>query len=165
MSARPIIPCPVRPGATARRDRTVPSDESAYALKIAAVYQDSVTRNWAQQMCRAVTQRVGEEWVQNTWHQVSDLSDPGILRDAVQTALRADVIVVSIRAVDELPVELCAWIDAWLARRPPRVGALAALIGVAEQLGPQAVRTQEYLQAVARRGQLDFVPHERTLPN
>ncbi len=115
-------------------------------------------------MCHPVTQLVGDEWIDNNWYRVNDLGDPGILLDAVQTTLRADVIVVSVHALDELPVELYTWIDAWLPRRPPRVSALAAVIGVTGQQGSQAARTQEYLHAVARRGQLDFVPLKRTLP-
>lgn len=171
MSASATLPNPVRLRTVARWERTVlsdvvsfPPDEAAYALKIAGVYQDSITREWAHQMCHPVTQAIGDEWVRNTWYRVNDLGDTGVLLDAVQTALRADVIVVSVHAADELPVELCTWIDVWLPRRPPHMGALAALIGVTGQPGSQADHTQEYLQAVARRGQLDFVPHKRTLP-
>jgi hypothetical protein len=171
MSASATLPNPVRLRTVARWERTVlsdvvsfPPDESAYALKIVGVYQDSITREWARQMCHPVTQGIGDEWVLNTWYQVNDLGDTGILLDAVHAALRADVIVVSVHAADELPVELCTWFDVWLPRRPPRVSVLAAVIGVAGQPGSQAERTQEYLQAVARRGQLDFVPHKRTLP-
>lgn len=171
MSASATLPNPVRLRTVARWERTVlpdavavPPDESVYALKIAGVYQDSITREWARQMCHPVTQVIGEEWVRNTWYRVNDLCDTGILLDAVQTALRADVIVVSIHAADELPVELYTWIDAWLPRRPPRVSALTAVIGVTGRPGIQAVRTEEYLHAVARRGQLEFVPFQRTLP-
>jgi len=51
-----------------------------------------------------------------------------------------------------------------LPRRASRVGALAAVIGVAEPLEPQSVRTREYLEAVARKAQLDFIPQERKRP-
>jgi hypothetical protein len=135
-----------------------------YEFKIAVVYQDKVTLSWARQMCHPVALKVGEEYVQHTWHDINSLSDPEILIEAVRAALAADVIVVSIHAADELPLDLYAWINAWLPRRLSRAGALAALIGVAGQPAAQAIRTQEYLQAVARRGQLDFLPHERKLP-
>jgi hypothetical protein len=140
------------------------SDGSDYKFKIAVVYQDTLAQSWAIQMCRPVSQKFGGENVQNTWHSVHSLSDPEILVEAAHAALAADVIVVAVHAADELPPELCAWIDVWLPRRLARVGALAALIGVAGELASQAIRTQEYLQAVARRGLLDFLPHERELP-
>jgi hypothetical protein len=139
-------------------------DESGYSLHIAGVYQDSVTRDWAMQTCHRATQLAGEERVQNTWFSANSLSDPKNLLEAVRAALAADVIVISVYAVDELPVDLRAWIDAWLPRRQPRMGALAAVIGVAEPLETRSVRTLEYLQAVAHKAQLDFIPHERQWP-
>jgi hypothetical protein len=139
-------------------------DGSGYEFKIAVVYQDTLAQSWAIQMCRPVRQKFGGEHVQNTWHSVRSLSDPEILVEAAHAALAADVIVVAVHAADELPPELCAWIDVWLPRRLARMGALAALIGVAGEPAPEVSRTQEYLQAVALRGQLDFLPHERKLP-
>jgi len=78
--------------------------------------------------------------------------------DAVRAALVADLIVVSVHAADELPLGLYVWIDAWLPRRTSREGALTALIGADEPQDPQSSRTREYLQAVARKAQLDFIP-------
>ena len=140
------------------------SRSSGYEFKIAVVYQDTVAQSWAIQMCGPVRQKFGGENVQNTWHSVHSLSDPETLVEAANAALAADVIVIAVHAVDELPPELCAWIDVWLPRRLARMGALAALIGVPGEPAPQAIRTKEYLQAVARRGLLDFLPHERRLP-
>jgi hypothetical protein len=139
-------------------------DEAAYSLSIAGVYQDSVTRYWAMQSCRRATQLAGEESVQDTWYNANSLSDPGIFLDAVRAALVADVIVVSVYAADELPLDLYVWVQAWLPRRRSRAGALTALIGVAEPPDSRFVRTVEYLQAVASRAQLDFIPQERKRP-
>jgi hypothetical protein len=133
-------------------------------LNIAGVYQDAVTRDWAMQTCLLATQMAGEERIQNTWHDVNSLGDPANLLDAVRAALVADVIVVSVHAARELPIDLYVWVDAWMPRRLSRVGALTALVGVAEPLEPQSVRTIEYLQAVARKARLDFFPQERKRP-
>ena len=145
-------------------EAAIAPDESAYALNVAGVYQDNVTRDWAMQTCRQATRLAEAERVQDTWYNANTLSDPGIFLDAVRAALMADVIVVSVHAADELPLDLYVWIDAWLPRRPSRAGALAALIGVNEPLDSQSVRTHEYLQAVARKAQLDFIPHKRKRP-
>jgi hypothetical protein len=161
-------PFRVEPGGLPRQ--TVFSDEweaalagSGYEFKIAVVYQDMLAQSWAIQMCRPVRQKFGGENVQNTWHSVRSLSDPEILVEAADAALAADVIVVAVHAANELPPELCAWIDMWLPRRRARAGALAALIGVTGEPASQTICTQEYLLAVARQGQLDFLPHERKL--
>jgi hypothetical protein len=142
----------------------IASDVSGYTLNIAGVYQDSVIRDWAIQSCRQATQLAGGERVQNTWYNTNSLSDPGILLNAVRAAIAADVIVISVYAADELPLDLYVWIEAWLPRRLSRRGALAALVGVAEPLDSQSVRTLEYLQAVARKAQLDFIPQQRERP-
>lgn len=140
------------------------SPSSGYEFKIAVVYQDTLAQDWAIQMCRPVRQKFGGENVRSTWHSVRSLSDPKILVEAAEAALAADVIVIAVHAADELPPELCAWIDVWVPHRLARVGALAALIGVAGEPAPEANRTREYLQAVARRGLLDFLSHECKVP-
>ena len=139
-------------------------DKPGYAFNVVGVYQDPLTQSWAVPMCRLVRQLAEEERVQNRWYDVNSLSDTRILLEAVHAALVADVIVVSVYAADELPLDLYVWIDAWLPRRPSRMGALTALIGVADPLDSQSVRTQEYLEAVARKAQLDFIPQERKRP-
>jgi hypothetical protein len=114
-------------------------------------------------MCRLVTQLAKEDLIQNKWFDVRSLNDTGILLEAVRAALEADVIVITAYAADELPLNLYVWIDAWLPRRGSRVGALTALIGAAEPLNCQPVHPLHYLQAVARRAQLDFIPQAQVL--
>jgi hypothetical protein len=144
--------------------RIITPEEPSYILNIAGVYQDNVTQDWAMRACRRATQLAGEERVQNKWYDAHSLSDPAILHEAVHAALAADVIVVSVHAAHELPLDLYVWVAAWLPRRGSRAGALTALIGVAEPLDSSFVRTFDYLEAVARKGQLDFIPQERQRP-
>jgi len=145
-------------------EAAIAPDESGYTLNIAGVYQDWVTQDWATQTCFLATQRARAGCVQNSWFNINSLGDPEILADAVCAALTADVIVVSVYAADELPLDLYAWFDLWLPRRTARGGALTALVGVAEPSDSHSARTFEYLQAVARKGQLDFIPQERKRP-
>jgi hypothetical protein len=136
-------------------------DEAVYPLNVAGVYQDSVTRGWAVQAYLPPIPRVEKDQIRKKWYDVHSLSEPEILLEAVHTALAADVIVVSVYAADDLPLNLYAWITAWLPRRLSRAGALAAMVGVAEPLDSPSLRTLKYLQAVARRAQLDFIPQPR----
>lgn len=144
--------------------------ESDYALNILGIYQDPLTQSWGVPMCRLATQLAGEDRIRNQWFDVHSLNDIGVLLEAVRAAQVADVIVVSLYAADELPLGLYVWIDAWLPRRSSRVGALTALIGVDQSQDPPSIRTREYLQAVARKAQLDFIPLfeprlQREMPN
>jgi hypothetical protein len=140
---------------------SIARDKPEDTLKIAGVYQDNVTRDWAMRTCRRATLLTNTERVHDRWFDINSLSDHGILLDAVRAALVADVIVVSVHAAHELPLDLHVWFAAWLPRRPLRAGALTAFIGVAESPDFQLVRTVEYLQAVARKAQLNFIPQQR----
>ena len=137
---------------------TVAPTESEYALNIVGVYQDPMTQSWGVPMCRLATQLAGEDRIRNTWFDVHSLNDIGILLEAVRAALVADVLVVSVYAADELPLGLYVWIDAWLPRRTSREGALTALIGADEPRDLRSFRTRDYLQAVAHKARLDFIP-------
>ena len=151
--------------------RTTPSDEAEsaapeteYALNVTSVYQDAPTRKWATQVCDQVTQLAGKDAVRCTGWEISRLNDPEVLKDAVLTTMQADVILISIYDANELPIDLCAWIDAWLPRRSLPTGALIALISVPEQASAQLEHARGYLRAVARKGRLDFLLRERKLP-
>ncbi len=134
-------------------------------LNVAGVYQDSLTREWATEFCQRATRVAGEDHIQYRCYEISSLRDTGILMDSLCSAVRADVIIVSIYAAIDLPPDLYAWIEAWLPRRASRPGALIAVIGASEPLDAQA-RTLDYLQAVARMAQLDFISqeHNRAAP-
>ena len=138
--------------------------ESEYALNIVGVYQEPLTQSWGVPVHRLATQVAGEDRIRNTWFDVHSLNNIGVLLDAVRAALVADVIAISVYAADELPLGLYVWIDAWLPRRTSREGALTALIGADEPQNPQSFHTREYLQAVARKAQLDFIPQQRERP-
>ena len=139
-------------------EMTVAPRESGYELNIVGVYQDPLTQSWGVPMCRLAMQLAGEDLVRNTWYDVHSLSDLGILLAAVRAALVADVIVISVYAAEELPLGLYVWIDAWLPRQTSREGALTALIGADEPKDLRSFCTRDYLQAVARKAQLDFIP-------
>jgi hypothetical protein len=79
----------------------------------------------------------------------------------VSTALRADVIVVAVRAADGLPLPFYVWVDAWLPHHPQGSAALVALIAMPDNPGARLDRARDYLQTVARRGRLDFLIEER----
>jgi len=149
-------------------ERTTPPDETGIArsktesaLNVALVYQDTPAREWAIQVCDQVTRLAGKDAVRSTEWEISRFSDNNVLTDAVQTAMTADVILVSIYDAEELQVDFRVWIDAWLPRRSLPTGFLIALIYVPEQPDTQGERAHDYLRAVARKGRLDFMFRER----
>jgi hypothetical protein len=152
-------------------ERTAPSDEvesapskTECALNVALVYQDAPTRKWATQVCDQVSRLAGKDAVHCVSWEISRLSNPEVLMDAILMTLVADVIMVSIYDTKELPIDLCAWFDAWLPYRSLPTGALIALINVPGQVSAQLEHTRGYLRTVARKGRLDFLLRERRLP-
>jgi len=138
--------------------------EAEYVLTVTIVYEDPMTRKWAAVMEGLLTQLVGKESTRTDSWRISDLARPEVLVEAVQSAARADVVLVAVSAAEELPPDLCVWIDAWLPRHAGCTGALVAMIGVPEAASRRVARVQEYFQAVARKGRLGFFPHKRRLP-
>jgi hypothetical protein len=140
------------------------SDGPESALSVATVYQDPLTRYWATELWDRVGQLVGQEGLYRKCWKISDLTDPRVFMDSVRVAAEADVMVVSVRDTGELPISLYVWIDSWMPARAGRAGALVALIGMPPVPDTQAGRAHGYLEGVARRAGLDFLPHERKLP-
>jgi hypothetical protein len=95
---------------------------------------------------------------------MSDLTHPSLFAEAVREAARAHVLVVSFRDGGALPPCLCEWVEAWTPHRTGSGGALVALIGVAPKPSGQYGQAYTYLETVARQAGLDFLPHERKLP-
>ena len=142
----------------------IPSKEAESVLSVVTVYQDSLMRHWTTELWDRVGQLVGQGGICHRSWKIGNLTDARILPDAVQAAAEADVLVVSVRDARQLPVELYAWIDAWMARRTTSAGALVALIGVSPEPHAESGHAHAYLEAVARRVGLDFLPRERKLP-
>ena len=138
--------------------------EPGYALNIAMVYQDALTRKWATQVCDQVTRLAGKDAVHCPQWEISRLNDLCVLKDAILMTMVADVILVSIYDAEELPEDFRVWMDAWLARRYLPAGALIALISVPGELSARPKAARDYLRAVARKGRLDFLLRERRLP-
>jgi hypothetical protein len=152
-------------------DRTVAYEQAARApreseapLKVVTMYQDPLTRYWATELWDRVEQLIHcEDICRKAW-KTSDLPQADVFADAVQAAAEADVLVISVRDTGALPLLLHVWIDAWIPKRAGREGALVALIGMPAHQDTQSDRAYQYLEAVARRAGLDFLPRERKLP-
>ena len=146
-----------------QRAATAP-DETESALNVATVYQDALTRYWATELWDRVGPLIGKGGVCTQSWKISDLTQALAFSNAVHAASEADVLVIAVRDAGALPLFLHVWIDAWMPRRSGLSGALVALIGVSAQPNTQSGHAYQYLQAVARRAGLDFLPRERKLP-
>ncbi len=138
--------------------------EGSLGLNISIVYEDAGSREWAGVICGRVGGFVSHEIIRPTWWRLADLAEPAVLAGAVSTAMRADVIVVALRAAEGLPLPFYVWVDCWLPHHAREGAALVALITMPDNPSPRLDRARNFLRAVAEQGHLDFLIQERKQP-
>ncbi len=138
--------------------------DGSYALQVVAIHEDFLPWEWTTQVYSLAMQVVGPPSVQIACWTVGALAQPGERQAANAAAANADILIVSVCAARELPLNVHLWIDSWLPCRLQRTGALVPVLGVPPQPSPFPARVREYLHDVATLAHLDFLPHERTLP-
>jgi hypothetical protein len=146
-----------------RLEKLVTISPKAGALKIALVYEDAQTREWAGETYERVGKIAGKQGVRPTWWNLANLGEPGVLAAAVSTAMRADVIVVAALAGEGMPLAFYAWVNSWLPNRISGGGVLTALLGKTERPNARPTRVGEYLREVARQARMSFVLDARKL--
>ncbi len=150
--------------APARERMAAEPDETPQALNVVIVFEDAVTRHWADELWERVGRLLDSGGVCRQSWKTSELTAPLAFAGAVQAAAMADVLVIAVRDRGGLPLNLHVWIDAWLPRRAGRAGAMVALIGVPGEPDVQSGKAHKYLAMVAQRAGLDYMPRERKLP-
>lgn len=133
-------------------------------LSVLVIYQDPPTRSWATELCQRVGSLVGPQALNTRWWNLDDLNQPALLAGAVSTALRADVLIVSVRAAEGFPLPFYVWVHSWLPHHRAGKTALVALVAYPDQPSLAMARGLEYLRAIARQARLDFLLEERRLP-
>lgn len=126
-------------------------------------YEDAITANrakeaWDSLVCTSLQGR--DDPGVRLW-KFDVLRAPEMRAVASKDAARADMILIATRGAGELPTEVKAWIDGWLAQKRKAAvnqSTLAVLFhALSNTAGIPALAQFAYLQRVARRGNMDFV--------
>jgi hypothetical protein len=128
------------------------------------VCQNEESRKWAHEVCERTAGPTGEGAECRQCWKVGDLSKPEVLASAVAAARKADVVVVSMQAAEQLPLAFFVWLEGCLAHRMRTGGRLVAVMGVSEKSGVHADHTPRCLGTLARQSGLDFHLEERQVP-
>src|SRR6476660_6639868 len=83
------------------------------------------------------------------------LNIPKLREMAAKDAAAADIVIVSCRARGELPSEVKAWIELWLAEENHAI-AMVALLDSSPGFPMEAAYFRRYLSEVAVRGGMEF---------
>jgi hypothetical protein len=139
--------------------------DGGYALNVALVCQDALTRQWAGRVRDRMAEAAGPEAVRCTEWKIGDLSEPKVYWEGVAALARADAIVIALHEADRLPGAFYLWVNLWLQERSGLPGALVALVVSPEESNPAAKNeTRSYLAAVASQGRLEFFLQECNQP-
>jgi hypothetical protein len=147
----------------ALRPQTPAAPGAARIVNVTVVYEDAAARDWAKGACEEMFAGASVKEVQSTWWKLDGLSDPAVLAGAVSKAMRADVIMVAIRATEGFPLPFYVWVGSWLLHRLRGKGELVALVAPPKARGFYRNRALEYLRAVAQRAGMPFLLKEPNL--
>jgi hypothetical protein len=83
------------------------------------------------------------------------LGIPKLREMAAKDAATADIVILACKGSNQLPDEVKAWIELWLAEKSNAI-ALVALFDSPDIDTDQVEATREYLSSVAKRGGMEF---------
>jgi hypothetical protein len=122
-------------------------------IDVVIAYQDLETGKSAKNTYDFLVEHLGHEceFSSQMW-KFDVLAIPKLREIAAKDGAAADIIIISCHG-GELPAEVKAWIELWLAEETKPI-ALVALFGPGEVEGTEAIRS--YLAGVAKRGRMEF---------
>ena len=132
---------------------------------LVVAYEDLETRNRALHLYDHLAQQLLDDYdFQCSWWKFDHLSNPTLRQQAADAAVEANMVILSIRAHDELPRPHKLWLEDWISRRHHRKAALVVMIAGTNSPEHDAVPVLAYLQNAARLARMDFFPHAFELP-
>jgi hypothetical protein len=132
-------------------------------LALVAAFEDSATGTRVKQFCQELSRRLGPhcQIIEHVW-LLSTLRFRELQEIAAEEASAADLIIISFHDAESLPDEVKGWMDLWLRQRGTRKAVLLALLDPAYEEAPGAI--EEYLEAAATRGGMEFLVESRAVP-
>jgi hypothetical protein len=132
-----------------------PESDLNSTFNVVIAYQDFDTGKHAKKTYDFLVENLGQrcQFANQMW-KFEVLSIPKLREMAARDAAMADIIMISCHG-NELPPEVKAWIELWVAE-PNYPIALVALFDCADKQGTHTQEVRSYLASVARRGQMEF---------
>ena len=130
---------------------------SGSTFNIVVACADSETGARALRACDEIVSRLWRDFRFSTglW-KFEDLRKPSAVLAASREATHADMVILSAHADEELPQEVKAWIEQWIANKTEMRRALVALLDNRMDHRHGQSSAERYLEEAARRGDLDF---------
>ncbi len=130
--------------------------EGVPVFSVVLVFEDFDTGKRAKRAYDFLVANLTKEWrVTSQMWKFEMLSIPELREIAAKDAAMANLIIVSSRGDRELPAEVKDWIELWQGDKGEPVG-LVALFDLPSNQAQHAQATQNYLERMAERGQMEF---------
>lgn len=136
-----------------------------FPFDLVVAYEDTGTRNHALHLYDSLAQQLLDDYdFHCSWWKFDHLANPALQQEAADSAVDANMVILSIRAHGELPPAQKTWMEDWIARRQHRKAALVVMIADTTQPERDAAPALAYLRNAARIGGMDFFLHGFELP-
>ena len=132
---------------------------------LVVAYEDLETRNRALHLYDHLAQQLLDDYdFQCSWWKFDHLANATLRQQAADAAVEANMVILSIRAHEELPRTHHLWLEDWISRRHHRKAALVVMIAGATASEREDAPVLAYLQNAARLARMDFFTHAFELP-
>ncbi len=139
--------------------------EPKLPFDLVVAYEDIETRNRALHLYDHLAQQLLDDYdFQCSWWKFDHLSNATLRQQAADAAVEANMVILSIRAHEEIPLTHKLWLDDWVSRRHHRKAALVVMMAGASQPERAPAPLRAYLQNAARLAGMDFFTHAFELP-
>lgn len=133
--------------------------EPKFPFDLVVAYEDVQTRDRALKLYDHLAQQLLNDYdFQCSWWKFDHLESPALRARATNAAAEANMVILSLRGSNEMPLAYKAWIEDWASRRDHSKAALVALISETNS-GAEPAPALAYLQQIARQGHMDFFTH------
>jgi len=168
LSARPSDSRPLRPlrTTTATGAAQLPFGSQAahwepkFPFDLVIVYENEATRARAFTLCDRLVGKLHDDHdIRQSWWKFHFLYDPQLLERAVEGALTADMIIMSLNDGKLPPLIARTWIEGWANQKDGHDSALVALVDNTPSSRCTDCPMLRYLNSVAHQAGMDFFPH------
>ena len=137
--------------------------KSLFNLLVA--YEDLATRNVAMGLYNKLAQALLDECdFRCTWWRFEHLRHSTLQQKAVEAALQANMIILSVHAESELSPLAKVWIETWKPKKAEEKSALVVLLAESGSDNPLPSKMEAALAEVAHSAKMDFFCNAVNLP-
>jgi hypothetical protein len=134
--------------------------EPKFPFDLVVAYEDTLTRTRALRLYDHLAQQLLNDYdFQCSWWKFEHLTNPLLRNQSADAAADANMVILSLRAQQDISPLHQNWIEEWLPRRDSRKSALVALVAGGNEPGHDKSPMITYLQNAARLGRMDFFTH------